>query len=137
MKLQVKYPVQIEGGDLRLFILILPIVMCKRISSTWFPRFYIFGSSLMLLKSESNQGARQRNLILILNRNIVTRGEMKGSKDKDRRDKISVVLTKFSQSKTASCSHIAQSRILQSPIEGDFSEMVSSQKETRVTLFLR
>lgn len=62
---------------------------------------------------------------------------MKGSKDKDRRDKISVVLTKFSQSKTASCSHVAQSQILQSPIEGDFSGMVSSQKETTVTLFLR
>lgn len=61
---------------------------------------------------------------------------MKVSKDKDQRKKIAVVLTKFPQSKTASCCHIDLSWILGSAIEGDFSGMVSSQKETGVSLFL-
>lgn len=62
---------------------------------------------------------------------------MKGSKDKDQRETVSAVLTKFSQSKIASCSHMALSWILGSIIEGHFRGMVSSQKETTVTLFFQ
>ena len=60
--------------------------------------------------------------------NIVTRGEMKGSKDKDQRKEISVVLTKFSQSKTTSCSHIALNWILGRAIERGFSRMVPHRR---------
>lgn len=61
---------------------------------------------------------------------------MKSSKDKDLREKISILLTKFSQSKTARRSHIALSWVLGAAIKGASSRMVSSQKETSITVFL-
>lgn len=65
---------------------------------------------------------------------IAIRGEMKSSNNKDQREKISVVSTRFFQSKTASCSHTALSWILQSSIEEALSAVVS-QKETRAIYF--